>query len=237
MVNFDGPRDGSIDPTVDVASLSLAATFGPVAFPKGLPEHLKQSILEKAEQSRTADGSIGGNQMANDDRRRQAERDEAEENLSTWANAAQQQREEREREEWAKTKSTVAGVTLTGAEWAQLAERLRSDSKFKDDVITAFRQRGMTEDEAEQRFERVADVTEIAAKPPSQRTEAEAERFEKAQADPKVQADLKVVQDMSSIHVSAERLLSGNNPPSTPSSAEQQPRAEITVAQMTGPGF
>lgn len=234
MANFDGPRDGSIDPQVDVASLSLAATFGPVAFPKGMPEHLKQSILEKAEQTRTADGSIGGNQMANDDRRRQAEREEAEENLSTWANAAQQQREEREREEWAKSKSTVAGVTMTGAEWAQLAERLRSDSKFKEDIIAAFRQRGMTEDEAEQRYERVTDITSIAAKPPSQRTEAEAERFEKAQADPKIQIDLKDIERINARDT--ELAASRPNEAHTSEPAKIEP-ARPTIALADGPGF
>lgn len=233
MANFDGPRDGSIDPPVDVASLSLAATFGPVAFPKGMSEHLKQSILEKAEQTRTADGSIGGNQMANDDRRRQAEREDAEENLSTWANVVQQQREEREREEWAKTKSTVAGVTMTGAEWAQLAERLRSDSKFKDDVITAFRQRGMTQEEAEQRFDRVADVTSIAAKPPSQRTEAEAERFEKAQADPKIQVDLKEIERINARDTAPAVSRQNAAPTSEPRVEPTRP----TIALADGPGF
>lgn len=205
MAENDEPGAGAIDLKVDPSTYVLAAIFGIVAFPPNMPEHLKQSILDKAEQARTADGSIGGNRMDQDERRREAVRESEDDNLSALANIAQQEREEREREEWARTKSTVAGVTMTGTEWAQLAERLRNDGELREEIMAAFRKRGMSEEEAERRYERVADITAIAAKPESQRTEQEAEDFEKAKADPSFEQDMNVVQSITKQEPAAAR--------------------------------
>lgn len=139
--SIDLQRDSNIDAEVQVdASLyKLAAVFGVVAFPPGMPDYQKIAILEAAEQARKAEGSFAADNTTNPaDRRRKAERDADDDNLSQLANIVQQQREEREREEWAKTKSTVAGITMTGAEWAQLAERLRNDRELKDGLISKF---------------------------------------------------------------------------------------------------
>jgi hypothetical protein len=153
---------------VDASALALAAVFNSVAFPPNLPEYLKEIILDRAEQARDAEGSFAAdNTMNPEDRRRKAERDADDDNLSQLANIVQQQRDEREREEWSRTKSTVAGVSMTGAEWAQLAERLRNDSELKEALISKFQKRGMSAVDAEHLYERVADTTTIAAKPPS----------------------------------------------------------------------
>lgn len=98
--------------------------------------------------------------------------------------------QERQREEWSRTRSTVAGVPMSGAEWAALSRLMRSDNEFRQKLLDAFMARGMTLDEAEERYDRVADVAEIAAIPPEQRTEEQNQIIREADADPEFKRDM-----------------------------------------------
>lgn len=95
-----------------------------------------------------------------------------------------------ERERWMHTQSTVGGVTLEGQEWEALGKRLREDDEFKSRVMALFMARGMSEREAEARYERAAEVAEIMAIPPTQRTEEQQRVVDKADADPTFKEDM-----------------------------------------------
>lgn len=86
--------------------------------------------------------------------------------------------------------------------------------------------------EAEQLYERVADTAAIAAKPPSQRTEAETERFEKAKGDPAVQQGIKEANELNQTKFGASAAKPENEAANTASAAP-----EMHVAMATGPGF
>jgi hypothetical protein len=188
-----GPADPSrtnstdIETNVDAASLVLAAAFGPVSFPPDMSDFLKAAILEKAEQLRSADGQSGLDSRLKSAQRNDRDED-GENNMAAWATLIEQEQEERE--EWARTRSSVGGVAMTGAEWKDFAKKLREDDKLREEILEAFVRRGMTRDEAERRYQRVIDIAEIAAIPPSQRTEEQQHEFEKAQADPTFKADV-----------------------------------------------
>ncbi len=172
---------------VDASAYALAAVFGPVSWPPGMPDYRKEAIRERAEQMRNADGTFHI-----DSRMKPTEHGDADDendNISQFAQIVRQ--EQAEREEWLHTRSSVCGVTMTGEEWADFAKRLREDDKLHEDILAAFMRRGMDKDEAERRYERVVDVAEIAAIPESQRSEAQQQTFEKAKADPTFSTDMK----------------------------------------------
>lgn len=242
MAETEGPNGTSIDlrhdnendagAQVDASLLRLAATFGVVSFPPGMPDYLQAAILEKAEQDRNADGSFIAGSAENADERRREDKRQAQDNMSRWADALLEEREERER--WARTQSIIGGVTKTGAEWQSFAKRLREDDELRQRIIEAFRKRGMTEDEAEQRYERVVDIAEIAAIPPSQRTEEQQQEFEKAKADPTFQQDMQEANAAASVdrRVGAT-LRSEQLTADTPTAAQPERKIE----QLAGPGF
>lgn len=231
-------RDQNMDAEVQVdASLyRLAAAFGTVAFPPGMPDFQKNAILEKAEQDRNAEGSLLADSTANPDDRRRENKRETDSNMSQWADLVQQEREERD--QWARTSSTVGGVTKTGAGWQAFADHLREDDELHQRIIEAFRKRGMTEEEAEERYERVIDIAEIAAMPPSQRTEEQQQQFEKAQADPTFQRDMSEANALHDIYAKPKADAGASVEAST-TDAQATPQTEPkpSVAMVNGPGF
>ena len=182
----------------DLAVYTAAATFNAVAFPPNMPEEVKQEIEARAERARQANPNIN---FATDDpsgveakKKREADADDrADLQLSLIL-----QEQQREREAWMRTPSTVGGVTMTGEEWSELSKRLRSDDDLRARIMDAFMRRGMTEAEAERRCDRVADIAEIMALPPAQRTEEQQAKVEKADADPTFKQDVRDVERLSS---------------------------------------
>lgn len=73
----------------------------------------------------------------------------------------------------------------------------------------------MSEGEAKRRYERVADVAELAAIPESQRTEAQTHKYEQAQADPAFKQDMREANAQSELYakptVQAERSVGTGN--------------------------
>lgn len=224
----DGQDNGrKVEAVTDVTAASVA--FNNAALPPDMPEWFKDHIRAQAATIVQA--------MQMDDIRLTAlkvrEDEDREVQTDMWQAVAV--RERREREEWMRTQSTVGGITMTGAEWAQFADRLRNDEDLRRRVIDALEKRGMTKAEAEARYERVADISEIAAKPPSQRSEQEAETFKRAQADPTLAQDMKEA-------INADRLSRGPSaaPQATDSVTAPPATAEPahrTVTNVAGPGF
>ena len=194
---IDLPSDNSRNSgrQVNASVYTLAAVFGAVTLPDGMPDYLKEHIEREANFAQMLDtagltiGGFGGGPLdqKTKEERQQEHDDEAGAQLAATFEEIEHQRE---REEWSHTLSTVGGVEMTGAEWRTLAQRLRDDQDLHRRLIEAFEKRGMTEAEAETRYERVADVAEIAAIPPGQRTEEQTAAFEKANADPSFNADM-----------------------------------------------
>ena len=187
----------------DLAVYTAAATFNAVAFPPNMPEELKREIEARAERARQANPNInlatGDPSSVDAKKKREADADDrADQQLSLIL-----QEQQREREAWMQTPSTVGGVTMTGEEWSELSKRLRSDDELRSRIMDAFMARGMTEAEAERRYDRVADVAEIMAIPPAQRTEEQQAKVEKADADPTFKQDAQVTRDVAAQRPSA----------------------------------
>lgn len=180
----------------DVATYVAALAMNPAAsIPHDFPEWLKAHIESQAAVVRQAAVEFGGS-LTNDPNSPEAKR-EREERADAAINAQMAILQQQERAEWARTPSTVGGVTMTGEEWDKLAKRLRNDDELRERVLTAFQKRGISETEAEARYERVADVAEIMAIPPSQRTAEEKETVRKADADPTFKQDMTDMKDIA----------------------------------------
>lgn len=229
---------------VDASVYALAAQFGAVSFPPDMPDHVKDAIMDRAAREREAAGDfvIDNRMNPNDPRARQEKQDE--ENFSQMTQFLMQQQQERD--EWARTSSTVGGVTMTGSDWSKLATKLRNDEELRRKVTAAFKARGMSDEEAQARYDRVADVAEIAAIPPSQRTDAQKETIRDANADPAFKQDMETVQSFarnsevarpkSQLNEQFAQASTGENIPTAnpPSMPTVSVRPETTV---TGMGF
>lgn len=193
-------RDNSKDAERQVVAIADAIApslvFNNVALPPNLPDHLKSALMVKADQAREAAIDAGFVRPTAIDgvaslSREERQRREDEKNSNYFeAMMTQEQRRRREQEQWSRTKSTVGGVTMTGSEWAELAQRLRNDDDLRRRVIEAFEGRGMSRDEAEARYERAAQVAEAAAIPPSQRNDEQKRVIKSAESDPTYKRDM-----------------------------------------------
>lgn len=95
-----------------------------------------------------------------------------------------ERQQKHEREEWAKTKHSYFGATLTGKEWSELADMLGKDGPLRDRLIQRLIEQGKSRDEAEKKADEMAKLYRILAKPESQRTEEERRKVEAAKTDP-----------------------------------------------------
>ena len=230
---------------VDASVYTLAAVFGAVAFPPGMPDYRKTAILDHAEQDKDAAGDfIIDNRINPDDpRRRQAMADaDDDDNLSQLAQIVRQEHEEREREEWSRTKSTVAGVAMTGAEWARVADRLHNDEELRRRLIEVLEAKGATHDEAIDRVDRVATVADAAATPPTQRTKDQKDVLRQAESDASLRRDVQTVTSAmndanlprSALNSSFTSAVAGATPPPMLPPIRVAPPP---VVAMNGPGF
>lgn len=191
----------SASPQVDAAALATALSFGATVPPLGLSFAKALAIETEASMAQRLEGAENFMLGADTDRqfggKARADRDrDADENSINYAVTLLDQNERERRrvqEEWSHKTSTVAGVTMDNSAWFALAKRLREDDELRSKVVAAFEARGMTADAANARYDRVAEIAEIAAIPPSQRTDEQNETFRKAQADPTLKSDLETV--------------------------------------------
>ena len=228
-------REQDVGGQAGLANLVAARIFGSAPLPPGTPEWLKDSIDTQANFAQrlpgadvmTIGGAGGGPLDLKTKRERQRDADaEAVEYLTVRLEQA-----ERERRQWAGERHGIGGVEMTGAEWSQLSERLRTDDELKQRVLDAFRSRGMTSAEAETRYDRVADVAGAMAIPPSQRTEQQAAAVSKAEADPSFKRDIQTVQTEYDRRSSAAPTSSTTND----AGRDQQSSAPVTI--LAGPAF
>jgi hypothetical protein len=245
-------RDNSKDAERQVVAIANAIApslvFNNVALPPNLPDHLKSALMAKADQAREAAIDAGFVRPTAIDgvaslSREERQRREDEKNSSYFeAMMTQEQRRRREQEEWSRTKSTVCGVTMTGSEWAELAQRLRNDDDLRRRVIEAFEGLGMSHSEAEARYERAAQVAEAAAIPPSQRNDEQKRVIKSAESDPTYKSDMNVIkaemgesQALSRNSELSETFATASNGAAPPGDgAAQAPRP---IVQPIGMGF
>lgn len=196
---IDLPLDNTKDTErqVDASAYALAAVFGSVALPLGMPDYRKAAILDRAEQDRDAAGDmVIDNRMhaGPEQLRRKQEEVESDDTISQYVQFGEQrQREQRERAEWSQKRSTVGSVTMNGAEWAQLADRLRENGDLRQKLIETFERRGATHEEAVTRVDLVAEAAHVASIPPNQRTEEQRALMD----DPRIASDLETADSLN----------------------------------------
>jgi len=135
--------------------------------------------------------------------------------------------EQREREEWERTRSSIGSVEMTGREWGEFADRLRNDDKLRRKIIDALEAQGMSEAEANRRYERVAAVADAMKVPPSQRTEEQTALIEKSKNDPVFANDMKT----------ANSFYNGGQAPKADVVQATAPTTAPIVAALDGPGM
>ncbi|WP_165185086.1 hypothetical protein [Caulobacter soli] len=212
---------------VDASTFVDAKAFGN-AIPLRVPFWKAAAIEAKAEQVQNLDNAgmtIKNGPVGQKTREQlQAERDEESADQFRQLIAFVTE-EERLREEWMRTKSSIGGVEMTGREWAEFADRLRNDEQLREKIITAFKAQGMSDAEANRRYERVADVSEAMGVPPSERTEEQTSLIEKSKNDPSLTSDMKTAHD-------AFEMLSAPK-----ADVPQKVSPSLAVAALDGPGF
>lgn len=252
----DKPADNSINlqrgggndsaPQLDTATYVAGQIFGSAALPSWMPEFLKRKIEAEAETAQrnpdTGVMTIDSQFERNRKSRTEREAEELEQLRDKVAIIADQQ--QREREEWSKKLSTVGGVTMSGEQWADLSKRLREDEKFREQVIDAFKARGMSEDEATARADRAADVADAASVPPSQRNDKQKKAIADAEADPTFRSDMRTITavldgDKPKHSLTANRFNDAAEGAQTSQDNRQQPTTVTTpkVVLADGPGF
>lgn len=227
-----------------LTAYAVAAEFNLSAFPANMPKWLVDRIGREADLAHRVEGAerfFNAAATGTTEIRLRIKREkEAEDDAVASLSAVIAEGRKREQEEWNRTRSTVAGVTMTGAEWRQLANRLRSDEELHRKVVDAFKARGLSAAEAEHRYDRVADVAEIAAIPPSQRTEEQAERLEKANADPTFKRDMEDAAKAAQLDASqrpSPELAQVTERMSDHSAAATSPSIDRRVVAIEGLGF
>jgi len=192
-------RDDERKVVAIASAIAPSLVFNAVALPPNLPDHIKSALMARADQARDAAVEAGFVQPTAADgigyltREERQRRDDEKNGEYLGVIMAQEERRRREQEVWSHTKSTVGGVTMTGAEWSEVAHRLRNDEDLRRRVMDAFKDQGMSEREAEARYERAADIAEIAAIPPSQRTSEQTATMKQAETDPTLKRDMDIV--------------------------------------------
>ena len=239
-----GLRDSDLGKQADLATYVAAAQFGPVALPSWMPDWQKQMIERDAAMVQRLPGAVMFDDSSPTTRREEGERRRDRE-TSDMANVYQQvQQQQQEREEWARTPSTVGGVTMNGIEWTAFADRLKSDDDLRDRILAAYMARGMGEQEAEARLERVRQVAEIAAIPPSQRTDEQKETMEMAEADKSFKKDMATAQaetnnattqHKTELSQSFDRAVAGVDKSESPASVTLQAASRPTLEVGQGP--
>jgi hypothetical protein len=119
---------------------------------------------------------------------------------------------------------------MKGQEWSDLAMRLRDDEKFRRDIIEEFKQRGMSDSEAEARVDRAASVAEAAALPPSQRTDQQKADIADAEADPTFKQDMQYIAKRNGVHPDGPEHVDANKPKAVE-------MASVQPSTVSGPGF
>jgi len=180
----------------DVATYVATRAFNSAALPPGMPDWMEAAIDARASELRAVVGDSQILDELSETGAKEKRRKEADERVEAQVGLIVQQ-QQREREEWLKSSVTVAGSTMTGAEWQDLSKRLRDDEDFREKLTKLFLARGMSRDEAEARIERVAEVAEIAAIPESQRTDEQKLTMRNAEADPTFKQDVKDAKQMA----------------------------------------
>lgn len=186
---------------VDASALALAATFGAVAFPPDMPDHIKDAILKRAEQAREAAGPfvIDNNRPSkNSDRDASEERDDA---LMQLTQMLQQQRREAESEAaWLASSHSYAGQTLSGEDWKRMRDWFGNEDNVAQWEDAMMAETGQSREEVRQtggKMKRFYDLMDKDAK--GTLTANERTEFGRLNNDRDVQRGVEVQQEMQGI--------------------------------------
>lgn len=217
------------DAQIDIASAVASRAFGGgislrIPFWKATAIEAEAGRVQNLDADKTLIGSGGPIGQKSREQLKAEQEEESRERLSTLLALVEDQREF---EEWLRTKSSIGGVEMTGREWGEFADRLRNDEKLRQKIIDAFEAQGMSEAEANSRYERVTNVADAMKVPPSQRTEEQTALIEKAKTDPAFGSDIKT----------ANGFYSGGQAPKAEVARTAAPTSTPVVAALDGPGM
>jgi len=165
-------RDDGPSADADGGAVSAAFYGNPLSlsFEKAAAVQSAANFLQ-----RTSDGALFSNQTngPNAGLSSQDKDDDEDPAVSELREAVERQKE---RDEWAHTESTLAGVTMTGEEWADLSEEVKS-GPLRKWLTDRMKKDGMTDDEAERMADKVAELERIQSIPEALRTEQERKTY------------------------------------------------------------
>lgn len=120
-----------------------------------------------------------------EDRKRDEREKDREESLSdTRQNARQAQQQRAEELRAMREQETVGNVTMSRAEWGDLATAIRTDEKTRNWFIEYYMQQGLTKAQAEQKTKETEELAAALAKPANQRTPADIAAITRGRNDP-----------------------------------------------------
>ena len=102
-----------------------------------------------------------------EEKKRKAEEDAEEEFEGSVDRVKAEEKREREREAWAQSTHRFGNVELTGEEWGQLADKLKSDTALRNWLLAKMKKDGMTDAQALTMLDKVALATEMQSMPKS----------------------------------------------------------------------
>lgn len=132
----------------------------------------------------------------------------------------------RQRDEWARTESTFAGITMTGAEWSELSDDLKQDSPLRRWLIEKMKRDGKTTAQAEGMADKLSELTHIQSIPKEQRTVEQQLMLDQGNRDKETNDYLRTVTERykptSAIHaVSADNISKAETSVSTEVGADE----------------
>lgn len=133
--------------------------------------------------------------------RRSERKDREEEMLRDFRQDARQrlQQMQEELEEHRKREQTLGGVTMTGQEWADAADKIRNDDRTRGRLLDYLMSQGLTREQAEREANVFADASAAMSKPESQRTQAERDAITSAANSRRFQGAMAIVKEESEI--------------------------------------
>lgn len=175
IVPANNPDEEDLKPGQGSAyDLTCANSFNAVALPPGFERLNVNRLLSANMRMEFSTNGIGGITELNGiklGKDGEPEEEEDEKNLDRLRDVIEQANEERK--QWAQASHSFAGVEMTGAEWGEFSNELKSNSALRQWLLAKMMKDGKTRGEAEALINKLAEAARIQSIPESQRTEEE----------------------------------------------------------------
>lgn len=167
-------------------TVASAGVFHDFSLPAGLRDLLDNLIKSMNQQS--GEFSIGGQNGGPLDGKEAKEIEEEktqQENIAILRDQMQSE-EERQREqlEWSQSTHSAFGANLTGKQWGELSDKLKSSKELEEWLIQRLMRDGRSREEAERKAKQMQKVYDNMRKPESELSYAERQQRKAAKADP-----------------------------------------------------